>query len=330
MDFEEDLLLYYYISREESPFKIEEEAVLKESISKEPVSIKKDSETVLDKAEKGLEVDLEKAENNSEAVSEKVPVFDHSSDEESTLEKLKNKQAAKMKIDEAANVKENVKSEENQVDSLHQKASEQVETTVLSQNDEVKPEEQVEEIPAVKDKNEADDKKILGMCLNCEKSKSENVKLLRDVDIGYSLMNVLDPKAGGAIVVAYLPEERPLETRKKKKVDKSEGKRAEEPTVKAPRKRPSTSFFLDYVVISDTLSGLDAGDKRAERDPDDDATMMEIMKKKKVLEDKKKELDEQAAAALSAKKSKLQKETPHAPSESEIDLGVFSAKHVTF
>ncbi|KAJ0800583.1 hypothetical protein HanPI659440_Chr03g0104761 [Helianthus annuus] len=123
-------------------------------------------------------------------------------------------------------------------------------------------------------------------------------------------MNVLDPKAGGAIVV-----------------DKSEGKRAEEPTVKAPRKRPSTSFFLDYVVVSDTLSGLDAGDKRAERDPDDDATMTEIMKKKKVLEDKKKELDEQAATALSAKKTKLQKETPHAPSESEIDLGVFSAKH---
>ncbi|KAJ0789226.1 hypothetical protein HanPI659440_Chr05g0201071 [Helianthus annuus] len=50
------------------------------------------------------------------------------------------------------------------------------------------------------------------------------------------------------------------------------------------------------------------------------------MKKKKVLEDKKKELDEQAAAALAAKKSKLQKETPPAPSESEIDLGVFSAK----
>ncbi|MFS7978418.1 hypothetical protein Hanom_Chr10g00915251 [Helianthus anomalus] len=52
---------------------------------------------------------------------------------------------------------------------------------------------------------------------------------------------------------------------------------------------------------------------RAERDPDDDATLTEIMKKKKVLEDKKKELDE--------------KVTPPAPSESKIDLGVFSAKH---
>ncbi|KAF5808625.1 hypothetical protein HanRHA438_Chr04g0157801 [Helianthus annuus] len=51
------------------------------------------------------------------------------------------------------------------------------------------------------------------------------------------------------------------------------------------------------------------------------------MKKNKVLEEKKKELDEQAIAALTAKKSKLQKETPPAPSESEIDLGVFSAKH---
>ncbi|KAF5774290.1 hypothetical protein HanRHA438_Chr13g0609241 [Helianthus annuus] len=194
---------------------------------------------------------------------------------------------------------------------------------------------------------------------------------------GYSLMNVLDPQAGGAMVVAYLPEGRPvwldrsdkrsllapyseslatyansilgedggddlddainptreevivlssegsdgshegliprstragpsqgtvnepvnepvvddvktlvdtaeqLETRKKKKVDKSEGKKAEETAAKAPRKRPSNSSFLDYVVVSDTLSGLDAGDKRAECDPDDDATLTGIVKKKK-------------------------------------------------
>ncbi|KAM0056819.1 hypothetical protein Hdeb2414_s0006g00222981 [Helianthus debilis subsp. tardiflorus] len=91
-----------------------------------------------------------------------------------------------------------------------------------------------------------------------------------------------------------------LETRKKRKIDKTEGKMVEEPIAKAPRKRPCTSFFLDYVVVSDTLSGLDAGDKRAERDPYDDATLTEIMKKKKALEDKKKELDEQAAAALAA------------------------------
>ncbi|MFS8003789.1 hypothetical protein Hanom_Chr13g01218021 [Helianthus anomalus] len=64
----------------------------------------------------------------------------------------------------------------------------------------------------------------------------------------------------------------------------------------------------------------------AERDADDDATLTEIMEKKRVLEEKKKELDEQDAAALAAKKSKLQKDTPPAPSQSEIDLGVFSAK----
>ncbi|KAJ0663938.1 hypothetical protein HanLR1_Chr13g0486541 [Helianthus annuus] len=50
------------------------------------------------------------------------------------------------------------------------------------------------------------------------------------------------------------------------------------------------------------------------------------MKKRKTLEVKKRELDEQAAAALAAKKSNLQKETPPAPSESEIDMGVFSTK----
>ncbi|KAM0032429.1 hypothetical protein Hdeb2414_s0016g00474911 [Helianthus debilis subsp. tardiflorus] len=53
---------------------------------------------------------------------------------------------------------------------------------------------------------------------------------------------------------------------------------------------------------------------------------MEIMKKK-ALEDKNKKLDEQVAAALAAKKAKLQKEAPPAPSESKIDLGVFTAKH---
>ncbi|KAJ0502479.1 hypothetical protein HanHA300_Chr11g0413401 [Helianthus annuus] len=53
---------------------------------------------------------------------------------------------------------------------------------------------------------------------------------------------------------------------------------------------------------------------------------MEIMKKRKVLDDKKKELDDRAAAALAAKRAKLQKENPPAPSESEIDMGVFSAK----
>ncbi|KAJ0824875.1 hypothetical protein HanRHA438_Chr17g0797121 [Helianthus annuus] len=46
--------------------------------------------------------------------------------------------------------------------------------------------------------------------------------------------------------------------------------------------------------------------------------------KKKALDDHKRRLDEQAAAVFAAKKAKLQKEAPPAPSESEIDLGVFS------
>ncbi|MFS7925713.1 hypothetical protein Hanom_Chr04g00288291 [Helianthus anomalus] len=112
------------------------------------------------------------------------------------------------------------------------------------------------------------------------------------------------------------------------KLDKSEKKekKVEENVAEIPRKQPSNHLSLDYVVVSNTLSSLDAGEKRTERDPDHDVTLTEIMNKKKFLEDTKKELDEQAAAALAAKKSKLQKETPPAPSESEIDMGVFSAK----
>ncbi|MFS8008255.1 hypothetical protein Hanom_Chr14g01270521 [Helianthus anomalus] len=100
-----------------------------------------------------------------------------------------------------------------------------------------------------------------------------------------------------------------LETRKKKRGDQSEKKKAKEPVFEAPRKRPSKSSFMDYVVVSNTLSGLDAGDKRDERDLDDDTTLTEI-----------------AATTLAAEKSKLQKETTTAPPESEVDLGVFSAK----
>ncbi|MFS8023014.1 hypothetical protein Hanom_Chr16g01446441 [Helianthus anomalus] len=58
------------------------------------------------------------------------------------------------------------------------------------------------------------------------------------------------------------------ETRKKKKEERAEGKTAEEPVVETPRKRPYNSSVLDYVVVSDTLSGLDAGVKRPSRDPD--------------------------------------------------------------
>ncbi|KAJ0805360.1 hypothetical protein HanPI659440_Chr02g0049081 [Helianthus annuus] len=79
-----------------------------------------------------------------------------------------------------------------------------------------------------------------------------------------------------------------LETRRKKKLDKSEEKekRVEENVTKTPRKRLSTLPSLDYVVVSDTLSGLDAGEKRVGRDPDDNATLTKMMRKK-ALEEKK-------------------------------------------
>ncbi|KAJ0749681.1 hypothetical protein HanLR1_Chr05g0172861 [Helianthus annuus] len=48
------------------------------------------------------------------------------------------------------------------------------------------------------------------------------------------------------------------------------------------------------------------------------------MMRKKALEDKKRKLDDQAAALLASKKAKLWKEAPPAPSESEIDMGIFS------
>ncbi|KAJ0699673.1 hypothetical protein HanOQP8_Chr10g0358671 [Helianthus annuus] len=48
------------------------------------------------------------------------------------------------------------------------------------------------------------------------------------------------------------------------------------------------------------------------------------MMRKKALEDKKRKLDEQAAAILTSKRAKLYKETPPAPSKSNIDMGIFS------
>ncbi|MFS7911976.1 hypothetical protein Hanom_Chr02g00124381 [Helianthus anomalus] len=48
------------------------------------------------------------------------------------------------------------------------------------------------------------------------------------------------------------------------------------------------------------------------------------MMKKKALDDKKRKLDERVAALLASKKVKLQKEAPRTPSESDIDMGIFS------
>ncbi|KAJ0786503.1 hypothetical protein HanOQP8_Chr02g0072001 [Helianthus annuus] len=116
-----------------------------------------------------------------------------------------------------------------------------------------------------------------------------------------------------------------LETRKKARTDRSrrkeEGK--ESGAAGSSRKQPSTLPYLDYVVVSDTFSGLGPGEARPGADPDDHATLTEHMKKK-ALDDHKRHLDEQAAALLAAKRAKLQKDAPPAPSESEVDLGVFS------
>ncbi|KAM0036589.1 hypothetical protein Hdeb2414_s0014g00428141 [Helianthus debilis subsp. tardiflorus] len=118
-----------------------------------------------------------------------------------------------------------------------------------------------------------------------------------------------------------------LETRKKTKAGASERKEkgVEDKATDTSRKRPSTLPVLDYVVVSDTLSGLGTVEKPRGSDPDDRATLTELMKKK-ALEDKKQKLDELAAALLASKKAKLQKETPLAPSEFEIDMGIFSGE----
>ncbi|KAM0040321.1 hypothetical protein Hdeb2414_s0012g00392391 [Helianthus debilis subsp. tardiflorus] len=116
-----------------------------------------------------------------------------------------------------------------------------------------------------------------------------------------------------------------LETRKKARTDKS-GKRegrSEGGAAGSSRKRSSNLPYLDYVVVSDTLSGLGPGEVRQGSDPDDAVTLTEHMKEK-ALADHKRRLDEQAAALLAAKRAKLQKDAPPAPSESEVDLGVFS------
>ncbi|KAJ0568591.1 hypothetical protein HanIR_Chr06g0297911 [Helianthus annuus] len=102
-----------------------------------------------------------------------------------------------------------------------------------------------------------------------------------------------------------------LETRKKARTDRS-GRREEKKeggAAGSSRKQPSTLPYLDYVVVSDTLSGLGPGEVRQGSDPDDKATLTEHMKKK-ALDDHKRHLDEQAAALLAAKRAKLRKDAP--------------------
>ncbi|KAJ0764635.1 hypothetical protein HanPI659440_Chr08g0294371 [Helianthus annuus] len=198
--------------------------------------------------------------------------------------------------------------------------------------------------------------------------------------VGYSLLNVLDPKAASAMIVAIIAEGKPVwldqiwdrflhptsdsfasyantilgeddgsgfddttdPTREEVIVPSSEG--SERPreglTSRSPHAGPvqeaANEPVNEPVDKEEKLDNLRRRGRRlremllkllrTQRDPDDDETLTKIVKKKKVLEEKKKELDEQAAAALASKKAKLQKETPPAPSESEIDLDVLSAK----
>ncbi|KAM0048340.1 hypothetical protein Hdeb2414_s0008g00273301 [Helianthus debilis subsp. tardiflorus] len=105
-----------------------------------------------------------------------------------------------------------------------------------------------------------------------------------------------------------------LETRKKARTDRS-GRREEKTeggAVGSSRKRPSTLPYLDYVVVSDILSGLGPREVRQGSDPDDKATLSEHMRKR-ALDDHKRQLDEQAAALLAAKRAKLQKDAPPPP-----------------
>ncbi|KAJ0440710.1 hypothetical protein HanIR_Chr16g0789751 [Helianthus annuus] len=178
--------------------------------------------------------------------------------------------------------------------------------------------------------------------------------------VGYSLLNALDPKAAGAMVEAIQADGNPtwldqiqdrflhpteqslnryaaevlgtvpggnaepvhevvgdddddveasidpsaqLETRKKARIDRS-GRKGEG-------------------VEGGAAGSSRPGEVRQGSDLDDKATLTEHMKKK-ALDDHKRHLDEQAAALLAAKRAKLQKDAPPAPSESEVDLGVFS------
>ncbi|KAJ0699624.1 hypothetical protein HanOQP8_Chr10g0358001 [Helianthus annuus] len=114
----------------------------------------------------------------------------------------------------------------------------------------------------------------------------------------------------------------------KEKIEKreSEKKSAEEPSGAQTRKRFSKVELLDYVVVSNPLSGLDAGIKGPAPDADDQATLTEMMaKKQKIVSDKKQELDDQAALALSEKKLKVMGHTSTL-SDSEVDLRVSAKK----
>ncbi|KAF5822804.1 hypothetical protein HanXRQr2_Chr01g0031181 [Helianthus annuus] len=94
-------------------------------------------------------------------------------------------------------------------------------------------------------------------------------------------------------------------------------------------KHSSNLHYLNYVVVFDTLSGLDLGVKRtAAMTEEDQAIITQIMeKKRKLLSDTKHKLDTEAALDMSEEKRKLMGQlVGPAPSESEVDLSVFRKK----
>ncbi|KAJ0603880.1 hypothetical protein HanHA300_Chr02g0043231 [Helianthus annuus] len=176
---------------------------------------------------------------------------------------------------------------------------------------------------------------------------------------GYSLLNVLDPKAAGAMVEAIQSEGNPtwldqirgrflhptdeslsryvsevLGTAQGDAVEPVHEVVGDDDDVEVPVD-PSTQLESRKKARTDRSGRREGkgegqvagssrvGERNRQSDPDDSATLTEHMRKK-ALEDHKRQLDEQAAALLASKKAKLQKEPPPAPSESDIDLGVFS------
>ncbi|KAJ0780291.1 hypothetical protein HanPI659440_Chr06g0235971 [Helianthus annuus] len=177
--------------------------------------------------------------------------------------------------------------------------------------------------------------------------------------VGYSLLNALDPKSAGAMVEAIQADGNPawldqIRDRFLHPTDASLSRYANEVLGTAPggvaeavhefveddddaeasvdpsaqletRKKARTdrSGRREEKKESGAAGSSRPGEVRQGSDPDDKATLTEHMKKK-ALDDHKRHLDEQAAALLAAKRAKLQKDAPPAPSESEVDLGVFS------
>ncbi|MFS7963131.1 hypothetical protein Hanom_Chr08g00734541 [Helianthus anomalus] len=99
-----------------------------------------------------------------------------------------------------------------------------------------------------------------------------------------------------------------------------------EPEWKEAEKKKTEERETEKKKSAEEATGAPTRIKCPAPDADDQATLTELMaKKQKILSDKKRELDEQAALALSKKKLKVMGQTV-APSDNEVDLGVFAKK----